>query len=127
MPEVETVIEAKLQELAGIPPGPLSGRRLELGGISQTERDRILQEGLRDIAKRLSPSLLEMMPAVALDQLIVMSVVKQQDTAGLLKSLLNSFLVAYISPETHDRAFNHLEGLEKLRAEVANTRKATQH
>lgn len=123
----ETIIEAKLQELAEIPPGPLSGRRLELGGISQTERDRILREGLRDIANRLSPSLLEMMPAVALDQLIVMSVVKQQDTAGLLKSLLNSFLVAYISPETHDRAFNHLEGLEKLRAEVATTRKATQH
>lgn len=127
MLEAEAIIEAKLQELAKIPQGPDGGRRLELGGIGGAEQEGIIREGLRDIASRLSPSLLDMMPAVALEQLVVMSVVKGHDTAGLLKSLLNSFLVAYITPETHRRAFHHLESLESLRAEVADSRKAACH
>lgn len=127
MLDVEVIIEAKLQELERIPHGPHAGRRLEMGGASDAEKNQILRESLRDIADRLSPSLLETMPAVALEQLVVMSVVKGHDTAGLLKSLMNSFLVAYITPETHSRAFRHLEGLEALRAEVARGRQATHH
>jgi len=127
MPSVEAIIDGKLEELAQIPPGPHGGRRLELGGASKSEYEQILRRSMEDIARRVSPDLLQMLPAVALEQLVVMSVVKDHDTAGLLKSLLNSFLVAYITPETHQRAFRHLEGLEQLRSEVAQQRQPAKH
>lgn len=123
VPEVEALIDARLQELALIPVGPHGGRRLEIGGASPEERDRLIRTGMRDIAERLTPDILEILPVVAIEQLIVMSVTNNHDTAGLIKSLLNSFLAAYITPETSSRAFQHLEGLETLRAEVASARK----
>jgi|TARA_R110000851_G_scaffold24942_2_gene72033 hypothetical protein len=123
VPEVEAMIDAKLQELAQIPVGPHGGRRLEIGGVSPVECERLIRVGMRDIAERLTPDILDIMPVVAIEQLIVMSVTNNHDTAGLIKSLLNSFLAAYITPETSTRAFHHLEGLESLRAEVASARK----
>ena len=60
-----------------------------------------------------------------LDQFAVMSVVKDDDTAGLLRSLINSFVIAYSTPETSDRAFLALTQLEDLRAEVAKARVQT--
>lgn len=61
-------------------------------------------------------------PVERLHQFAVMSVVKNHDTAGLLRSLLNSFMIAYSCPETADRAFNALLELEALRAEIADNR-----
>ncbi len=62
-------------------------------------------------------------PVERLHQFAVMSVVKNHDTAGLLRSLLNSFMIAYSCPETADRAFASLLELEALRAEIADTRR----
>jgi translation initiation factor IF-1 len=64
-------------------------------------------------------------PVELLDQFAVMSVVKDDDTAGLLRSLINSFVIAYSTPETSDRAFLALTQLEDLRAEVAKARVQT--
>ena len=64
-------------------------------------------------------------PVELLDQFAVMSVVKNHDTAGLLRSLINSFVIAYSTPETSDRAFLALTQLEDLRAEVAQARVQT--
>lgn len=64
-------------------------------------------------------------PVELLDQFAVMSVVKDDDTAGLLRSLVNSFVIAYSTPETSDRAFLALTQLEDLRAEVAKARVQT--
>lgn len=64
-------------------------------------------------------------PVELLDQFAVMSVVKNHDTAGLLSSLINSFVIAYSTPETSDRAFLALTQLEDLRAEVAQARVQT--
>jgi hypothetical protein len=64
-------------------------------------------------------------PVELLDQFAVMSVVKNHDTAGLLRSLINSFVIAYSTPETSDRAFLALTQLEDLRAEVAKARVQT--
>lgn len=64
-------------------------------------------------------------PVELLDQFAAMSVVKNHDTAGLLSSLINSFVIAYSTPETSDRAFLALTQLEDLRAEVAQARVQT--
>ncbi len=63
-------------------------------------------------------------PAELLDQFAVMSVIKNHDTGGLLRSLVNSFLIAYSTPETADRAYLALMQLEALRVEVGEARKA---
>ena len=60
-------------------------------------------------------------PVELLDQFAVMSVVKDDDTAGLLRSLINSFVIAYSTPETSDRAVQALTQLEGLRGEVSKT------
>jgi hypothetical protein len=63
-------------------------------------------------------------PVELLDQFAVMSVIKNHDTGGLLRSLVNSFLIAYSTPETADRAYLALTQLEALRVEVGEVRKA---
>jgi len=61
-------------------------------------------------------------PVELLDQFAVMSVVQNHDTAGLLRSLMNSFVIAYSTPETAERAYLALTQLERLRTEVAQAR-----
>ena len=63
-------------------------------------------------------------PVELLDQFAVMSVIKNHDTGGLLRSLVHSFLIAYSTPETADRAYLALMQLEALRVEVGEARKA---
>ena len=119
---IAEAVDKKLQELAAIPMGSASGRRLELGVADPSVIPDVYRKGFTDIAERLGLHFFELSPVVALDQLVVMSINKNHDTAGLLKSLINSFLVAYVTPETSDRAYSNLVGLESLRAEVAARR-----
>ena len=126
---VASVVESKLSELANIPYGRETGRRLQLGSSSPEDAAVYLRRCFTDIAQRVGIDLFRQIPVILLDQLAVMSAVKSHDTAGLLNSLINSFLITYSTPETHDRAFAHLEGLEALRPEVAAGRaaQATKH
>lgn len=126
---VAASVNTKVRELATIPYGCVTGRRLQLGGQTPEQVNEYLVRAFTDIAKRIGVDLFRQTPAILLDQLAVMSAVKGHDTAGLLKSAINSFLIAYSTPETHDRAYAHLEGLEALRAEVAAGRaaQATKH
>ncbi|MDG9809450.1 MULTISPECIES: hypothetical protein [Pseudomonas] len=121
---VAMAVTAKLQELAGIPFGMESGRRLDIGGITPEKRDQYMSAAFAEIAQRLGVDLFRQTPAVLLEQLAVMSALKDHDTAGLLKSMINSFLIAYVTPETHERAYAHLQGLESLRGEIAANRAA---
>lgn len=86
------------------------------------ERRRTLTILFAELARGMGLDRFLETPVERLDQFAVMSVVKNHDTAGLLRSLLNSFMIAYSCPETVDRAFTALLGLEALRAEIADTR-----
>lgn len=105
--------------------------RLELAdgktGLPLTAEKR--RESLRilfgEIIKGMGLERFAETPVELLDQFAVMSVVKDDDTAGLLRSLINSFVIAYSTPETSDRAFLALTQLEDLRAEVAKARVQT--
>jgi len=121
---VASVVESKLSELATIPYGNETGRRLQLGSLSPDDANVYLRRCFTDIAQRVGIDLFMQTPVILLDQLAVMSAVKSHDTAGLIKSVINSFLIAYSTPETHDRAYAHLVGLESLRGEVATSRAA---
>lgn len=102
--------------------------RLELAdpqtgqALSDKAREDFLIRAFVEIAKGMGIDRLLETPAERLDQFAVMSVVKDHDTAGLLRSLMNSFMIAYACPETSDRAFAALEHIESLRAEVAQAR-----
>lgn len=123
--EIRAAVEAKLIELDAIPYGPSTGRRLEMAGRDKDgaslspeqlrENRRLL---MTDVAERLGLHFFQMTSSVLLDQLITMSVIKNHDTAGLLKSLINSFLITYTSPEASDLAYRQLQGLEVLRAYI---------
>ena len=86
------------------------------------ERRRTLTILFTELAKGMGLERFLETPVERLDQFAVMSVVKNHDTAGLLRSLLNSFMIAYSCPETADRAFAALLELEALRAEIADAR-----
>lgn len=114
----------KYAEVKALDHGLITGRRLELAMLNtppeQIEASIIDQ--FVDIAQRLGSEFFAHTPAVALEQLVIMAITRNEDSAGLLKSLINSFMVAYMTPETSERAFQHLLGLEGLRAEVAKGR-----
>ncbi|MGE8046021.1 hypothetical protein ACQKO6_17695 [Pseudomonas monteilii] len=118
--QIEAVVDAKLLELAKIPVGALTGRRLELAG--SVDAQDYYRRSMLDMGQRLGRDFLETTPVVVLEQLCVVSAVRGHDTAGLIKSLVNSFMVAYITPETTGQAFVHLEGLEALRQDVSQAR-----
>lgn len=122
--DIERAVDCKLQQLDNIPYG-VSGRRLELAvknhDGSLLDADQIREKRhlvMTDIAKRVGLHFFEMTDAVLIDQLITVSAIRNHDTAGLLRSLINSFLIAYTNPERAQLAYMHLLGLEALRSEV---------
>lgn len=78
--------------------------------------------GFHEIAAGMGVDRFAEVPVTVLNGFMVMSVVKNHDTRGLLKSLVNSFLVTYSTPETADAAFKALVDLEGLRAKLAHER-----
>ena len=111
---VETALKHKFRcELAN----PNTGQPM-----SADERREFLTHAFVEIAKGMGIARFAETPVERLDQFAVMSVVKNHDTAGLLRSLVNSFMIAYGDPSTADRAFAALVQIEALRAEVADDR-----
>lgn len=90
--------------------------------LSAAQRRANLTVLFGEIAKVMGVERFAETPVERLDQFTVMSVVKNHDTAGLLRSLVNSFMIAYANPETSDEAFQALLTLEALRASVAAAR-----
>lgn len=90
--------------------------------LSVPERRGALTVLFGEIAKGMGIERFAETPVERLDQFAVMSAVKNHDTAGLLRSLVNSFMITYANPDTADRAFEALLQLEALRAEVAQAR-----
>ena len=103
--------------------------RLELstpnGTQSKVEREKVLTTLFLEIAKGMGFDRFMVTPVERLDQFAVMSVVKNHDTCGLLLSLVNSFMIAYSTPETVDAAYEALVSLERLRAQIAESRGQT--
>lgn len=99
---------------------PVAERRLELGrpdgaAVDQAERRRILTVLVPEMEKAIGIDRLEELPPVVIDQFCIMSVLKNHDTQGLLRSLVNSFMAAYIVPETSEAAYAFLQGIEQIR------------
>lgn len=102
--------------------------RCELGSpatgkaLNPEERRQALTVLFTQLALGMGMDRFQETPVERLDQFAVMSVLKNHDTAGMLRSLLNSFMIAYGCPETADRAFAALLELEALRAEIADAK-----
>ncbi|MFZ3139142.1 hypothetical protein [Polaromonas sp.] len=90
--------------------------------LTPDERHAFLTRALGEIAKGMGIDRFAQTPVERMDQFAVISVQKNHDTAGLLLSLVNSFMIAYGCPETSDRAFAALVQIEGLRAEVADAK-----
>jgi len=90
--------------------------------MTPAQREEFLTLAFAEIAKGMGIDRFMQTPAERLDQFAVMSVMKNHDTAGLLRSLVNSFMIAYACPETSERAFAALVQIEGLRAEVADSK-----
>jgi len=134
--EHQALIEEKFSELDQTPHGALTGRRLEFAGrhgdgslYTPVQIREVMARGFADIANRLGADFVRITPAVVLEQLIIVSIQRNEDSAGLLKSLLNSFMITYMTPETSGEAFKALLDLERLRERVKQQRNtpATKH
>ena len=122
---IAAAVEAKLVELDTMGYNPSTGRRYQMAGengdgspITQAEHRERLGRVLTDIAERLGLHFFQLANTVMLDQLVTMSVIRNHDTAGLLKSLINSFIIAYIHQETTEQAYIALQALERCRKYV---------
>ena len=90
--------------------------------MTPAQREEFLLTAFSEIAKGIGIDRFMQTPAERMEQFAVMSVTKNHDTAGLLRSLVNSFMIAYACPETSERAFAALVQIEGLRAEVADSK-----
>jgi hypothetical protein len=126
------VVLRKLQELKETPAGAAAGRVLTIAdlrshGIELTPEQvpAALKMTFTNVADRLGVQFFDSLPAAALEQFTFMSIMRNEDCAGLLKSLINSFMLTYMTQATSAAAFGHLEGLEELRKQVAVSRGQT--
>lgn len=118
------IAEAKYAEACATPYGIETGRRIELASArADAIRPAIIAQ-LMGMGRRLGAHFLAQTPAVALEQFAINAIINDHDAAALIKSLINSYMLAYITPETTTRAFEHLRGLEQLHATVASSIKS---
>lgn len=87
--------------------------------LAEQKKQEALTKLFREIVAAVGVERFAQIPLLALEQYALMTVAKNHDTKGLLVSLLNSFMVTYLTPETHQRAYAILESLEALRTEVS--------
>ena len=99
----------------------LADRKTQIA-ISGEERRNFLTIAFNEIAAGMGLDRFAETPVERLDQFAVMSTLKNHDTQGLLRSLVNSFMIAYTDPETADQAFKALVQIEALRAKLADNR-----
>lgn len=90
--------------------------------MAQSQRREALTVLFEQMAHAMGVDRFAETPVERLDQFSVMSVANNHDTGGLLRSLVNSFMIAYSDPATSGRAFEALLKIEALRAEVAEAR-----
>jgi hypothetical protein len=115
----DQIIRHKVQEALD------SQFRLELGHrhtgapISREDREEHLTVLFGALMNALGIERFLEMPVEILDQFAVMSVIKNHNTEAILVSLLKSFVVSYMIPETSERAFALLEKMESLKEEAA--------
>lgn len=129
---IHLAVLAKLNELSDQPIGSKSGRTITADdlrnkgfNLTAEQVHAGLAANFNNVAQRLGVEFFMALPAAALEQFVFMSILRNEDCAGLLKSLINSFMVTYMTAATAERAFTHLEGLEALRAQVAKSRNLT--
>ena len=117
-PEYEAAIAKRVEEAIA------NRYRLALGDaktgrpLTDDERRRYLMLLFFEIATAMGLERFKETPLERLDQFAVMSVVKNHDTGGLIRSLVNSFMIAYSTPETSAPAYLVLTVLEGLRREI---------
>ncbi|MCF5372012.1 hypothetical protein [Pseudomonas syringae] len=129
---IKAAVASKLEDLDGTPMGSITGRHLTLSDLQKQGIDMTpeqLRNGLaktfQNIAERLGVQYFQWLPTSLLEQFTLMSILRNEDCAGMLKSLINSFMISYVTQATTDEAFKHLLGLEELRARVATSRGLT--
>lgn len=129
--EVAEAVEAKLREIEKVPYGPTTGRRLEMGGmikagtrtrLTPAESREMVGRCLTEVATRVGLDFFKKSEPIRLEQFVVMSITQNDDTGGLLRSLINSFMDAYSNPETNRPAYECLLMLEALRRTVETQR-----
>lgn len=118
---IKRIARAKYKEACQVRHGS-GGRRLKLAGMPEDQIEKAIIVQLEDIGRRVGIEFLANSPGVILEQFAIRAISRNEDTAGLIKSLINSFVLAYLTPELTERAYGHLVGLEELRKELIASR-----
>lgn len=116
--QIQAAVNRKLEELNAMEKGASTGRLLEFEGLEADQAPKVLEQGLIEIANYVGLHFLIGTPPQALEQLVIAATNKRQSPAILIKSVLNNFLAAYITPGTSDKAEHAFNGLSDLRNEV---------
>lgn len=119
--QIKAAVTRKLSELETLPEGPAAGRLLSFSGDQDAQA--VLAEGFNEIVLVVGLHYFSATPAAALEQLVIAAKSHSQSPALLIQSVLNNFLMGYITPQTTAKAeLIHAE-LLALRKEVEAIRK----
>lgn len=106
---LEEVLEAKVNESLVYPQ-----HRLELEGLSQAELPDILRRGYAEILSCIGSELFTKLPVPLLEQFLILSIVRNHNTRGVLAGVIQSFIAAYAIPQSNEAAYQLLTQLEAL-------------
>ncbi|MBM3105634.1 hypothetical protein IIE18_10825 [Pseudomonas sp. V1] len=114
-------IDRHLESLRSIAHGHRSGRFLSFVDVPNTQDeespegpDHILRILFSDVGNEVGEDFISTVDSVALEQFCLMSVIRNEGTGGMLRSLITSFMAAYANPATSDDAIAMLKRLEDL-------------
>lgn len=122
--QIQAAVKRKLEELSAMEKGAASGRLIEFEGLDEAQASKVLEQGLTEIANYVGLHFLIGTPPQALEQLVIAAANKRQSPAILIKSVLNNFLAAYITPDTSGKAERVFGELYELRQEVEVVRRS---
>ena len=114
-------IDQHLKALRNTPHGHTSGRFLSFVDVPGDSEgnvegpDHILRILMNDVGNTVGEDFLSNVDSVPLEQFCLMSVIRNEGTGGMLRSLLDSFMSAYANPATSDEAIAILKRLEELK------------
>jgi ribosomal protein L19 len=120
--QIKAVVSRKMAELKDMAQGASTGRLLGHGCMDPAEASELVEQGITEIAMHVGVHYVSGTPAQALEQLVIAASNRGQSPAALIKTVLNNFLVAYITPQTQPQTEAIFDQLSALRSVVDSIR-----
>lgn len=116
--QIQAVVHAKLFDLEAMANDASTGRLLTFSDLPAEQHTEKVMQGITEIASYVGVHYVSKTPAQVLEQLVIAAHNSGQSPSVVVKTMLDNFLLAFITPATQAGALSVQEQLSVLRKEV---------